>query len=288
MPSRVVALFEPVGVPHARLVSPGSPVVLASDLGATRGDGVFETIGVVAGRPQALRLHLDRFARSARLLELPDPDRRAWTKAIREVVAALPPTGEAFVKIVLTRGDEGGDGTPTGWLLGAPAPDHTNARTEGIGVVLLEAGRSAGTAQQAPWLLLGAKTLSYAANRAMLREAQRRGADDALLLSTDGLLLEGPTSTVVLRTGDRLRTTPPEFGVLPGTTQADVFRFAATRGFTCAVEPLTTADLQRADAAWLASSGRLMAPIRAVDDTPRPIDAPLTADLNAWLLARLK
>lgn len=289
MASRVVALFDPAARAgaHARLVPSDAPALLATDLGATRGDGVFETVGVVDGRPQALQLHLDRFVRSARMLDLPEPDARQWTAAIRDVTAALPATGESTVKIVLTRGDEGGDGTPTGWLVGATAPDHGRARTVGVAVVLLEAGRAAGTAERAPWLLLGAKTLSYAVNRAMLREAASRGADDALLVSSDGLLLEGPTSTVVLRTGDRLRTTPPEFGVLPGTTQADAFRFAADRGLACSVEPLTEHDLHQADAAWLASSGRLMAPIRAVDGTPRVIDGQLTAQMNAWLLDRI-
>lgn len=288
MPTRIVALFDPTGGAgtHARRVPPDSPAVLATDLGATRGDGVFETIGVVDGRPQALQLHLDRLVRSARMLDLPQPDARPWAAAVREVIAALPTTGESTVKVVLTRGDEGGDGTPTGWLIGATAPEHTGARTFGVGVVLLEAGRAAGTAERAPWLLLGAKTLSYAVNRALLREAARRGADDALLVSSDGLLLEGPTSTVVLRTGDHLRTTPPELGVLPGTTQADVFRFAATRGFTCSVEPLTPLDLQRADAAWLASSGRLMAPISAVDGAERAVDRSFSAEVNAWLLDR--
>lgn len=285
MPSRVVALLDPAGA-GPRIVPEDGPIVLGTDLGATRGDGVFETIGVVDGRPQALQLHLDRFGRSARMLQLPQPDPHLWTAAIRHVIAALPAVGEAFVKIVLTRGDEGGDGTPAGWLVGAPSPDHTAARTDGVAIVLLEAGRASTTAGRAPWLLLGAKTLSYAVNRAVLREASRRGADDALLLSSDGLLLEGPTSTLVVREGDRLRTTPPELGVLPGTTQADVFRFARARGLTGSVEPLTPLDLQRADAAWLASSGRLMVPIRAVDGRARPVDRALTADFNARLLAR--
>ena len=59
-----------------------------------------------------------------------------------------------------------------------------------------------------PWLLAGAKTLSYAVNMAALRHAERRGAGDVIFVGSDGLILEGPRSTVVIATerGRRTRT----------------------------------------------------------------------------------
>ena len=283
MAPRVVALLDPDRT--ARIVPADAPAVSAIDLGATRGDGIFETISVGRGRPQALEAHLDRFAHSARMLDLPEPDRAAWAAAIRTVVDALPPAEEAFVKTVLTRGIEGGD-APTGWLVAEHAPDHSAVRRDGVRVVLLERGTVSLLPARAPWLLLGAKTLSYAVNRAAIREAHRRGADDVVFVSTDGLLLEGPSSTLIVRTGDRLVTPPTAFGVLAGTTQGDLFRFAEASGLVTAVESLTPADLLDADAAWLVSSVRHAAPVRGVDGEPLRIDAELSAAMNAFLLAR--
>ena len=62
------------GAPAVRLVEPRSPIIEPMDFGVTRGDGVFETISVGGGRPQALEPHLARLQRSAAMLELPAPD----------------------------------------------------------------------------------------------------------------------------------------------------------------------------------------------------------------------
>jgi 4-amino-4-deoxychorismate lyase len=137
-----------------------------------------------------------------------------------------------------------------------------------------------------PWLLAGAKTLSYAVNRAAFREAARRDADDALFLSSDGYLLEGPVSTLVMTSGDRMVTPRTDLGILAGTTQADIFRFAEQRGYTTSYELLTPQDLAEADAAWLVSSVRHAAPIRSVDGVDRGVDAELSDAINTFLRTR--
>lgn len=255
------------------------------DLGITRGDGVFETITVVDGRPQALEAHLARFSRSAAMLDLPAPDPDAWRQAIEAVCARLDPVREAFAKTVLTRGVEGTD-RPTGWVYAAPSVDSTAARTEGISVVVLDRGYRHDVERTSPWLLQGAKTLSYAVNMAALREAARRGADDALFVSSDGYVLEGTRANLILKVGDRLVTPRTDIGILAGTTQADVFRFAEQAGIETAYELVTLADLRAADALWLVSSVRQAAPIRSVNGDTRAIDADLTDRINEFLLAR--
>ncbi|RPE79177.1 4-amino-4-deoxychorismate lyase [Curtobacterium sp. PhB137] len=255
------------------------------DLGITRGDGVFETITVVDGRPQALEAHLARFGRSAAMLDLPAPDPDAWRQAIEAVCARLDPVREAFAKTVLTRGVEGTD-RPTGWVYAAPSVDSTAARTEGISVVVLDRGYRHDVERTSPWLLQGAKTLSYAVNMAALREAARRGADDALFVSSDGYVLEGTRANLILKVGDRLVTPRTDIGILAGTTQADVFRFAEQAGIETAYELVTLADLHAADALWLVSSVRQAAPIRSVNGDARAIDADLTDRINEFLLAR--
>ena len=270
--------------PH-RFADPDADALRVLDLGVTRGDGVFETMGVHGGRAQAVDAHLNRLARSASLLELPQPDREAWAAATIAVAERLPADREAYVKLVYTRGVEG-TGRPTGWVLGEPSPDHTAARTAGIGVAVLDRGYAHDVSGTAPWLLQGAKTLSYAVNRAAVREAQRRGADDVLFISSDGYLLEGATSSLLLRIGDRLVTPSTSLGILAGTTQADAFRFGRARELTTSYELLKRDALDGADGLWLLSSVRNAAPVRAVDGADRPIDAAFTAELNAFLLGR--
>ena len=290
MPDRVLAVLTApetggeVAEPF-RFADPTAPLLNVLDLGATRGDGVFETIGVGSGRAQALDPHLARLARSAAMLELPEPDEAAWRSAVVAVAERLADHREAFVKLVYTRGIEG-TARPTGWVLGAPSPDNSGPRTNGVRVVVLDRGLPHDSVGELPWLLQGAKTLSYAVNMAALREAKRRGADDALFVSADGYLLEGPTSNLVLRRGDRLITPSTSLGILAGTTQAEAFRFARSRGMTTSYELLPKEALESADALWLLSSVRNAAPIRSIDGVERPIDAEFTAALNAHLLAR--
>lgn len=265
-----------------RLTDPATPALTVTELAATRGDGVFETVSLFGGRPIKARRHLERMAASARLLDLPPQDAAVWDAALRAVAAAVDAPDEGWVKLVLSRGVEGAD-RPTGWAFATASAPMTAARESGLRVVLLDRGYPSDVAATSPWLLQGAKTISYAINRAAFREAARRDADDVVFVSSDGLLLEGPTSTLVLRSGDTLRTPPADLGILAGTTQAEMFAWAPTRGLATRVERLTAADLAAADAAWLVSSVRLAAPIRAVDGVARPIDAGLTAAFNAHL-----
>lgn len=270
-----------------RRVAARDAVLPVTDLSATRGDGVFETVLVVDGTPQALEEHLDRFARSAALLDLPEPSRDLWRRAVLTAAAELGVLRpRAAIKFVLSRGDEAGDGVGTGWLLGFAPSAAPAAPPAAIDVVLLDRGYRHDVAQTSPWLLQGAKTLSYAVNMAALREARRRGAQDVVFVSSDGFVLEGPTSTLVARIDGEYVTPPTDLGILPGTTQADVF--AALRGWgeRTATRRLTVPDLLGADAAWLCSSTRGAAAVRSIDGAGFAVDEALTARLRDHLDAR--
>ncbi len=276
------ALPHEANAPAFHLVDPDKPVLSALDQGATRGDGIFETIGVGGGHPQALEHHLRRFERGAAALDLPAPDLDAYRAAIATAVAALPDVPEASAKVVMTRGVEG-DGRPSGWVYAEAAKDFSAVREAGVAVVLLDRGMRHDVEQTSPWLLAGAKTLSYAANLAALREAARRGADDVVFVSSDGYLLEGPTSSLLVRSGDTLWTPGTGIGVLDGTTQANAFRYAEALGLETAFRLAEVAQLQSADAAWLVSSIRRAVPIHTVEGRSLPVDREFTAGMNAFL-----
>jgi 4-amino-4-deoxychorismate lyase len=265
------------------------PQVNVMDLGVTRGDGIFESISVAAGHPQALEAHLARLAHSANLLDLPAPDLDVWRAAVIAAIGAHTAeqgdAAELYAKLVMTRGIEGTE-KPTGWVYVSGIPDFRAARSAGIRVVTLDRGYRHDVAQTSPWLLQGAKTLSYAVNRAVLREAARRGADDVIFVSSDGFVLEGPSSSVILRHGDRIRTPGTDQGILAGTTQASVFAFFAERGNSTSYERIRAEELTTADAVWLVSSVRQAAPVRQLDGVELDVDTDLAAALNGFLLAR--
>ncbi|UWF77081.1 MULTISPECIES: aminodeoxychorismate lyase [Microbacterium] len=264
-------------------VDPSAPALSVGELSTQRGDGVFESIGVIDRHAQEVEPHVQRLAHSAKLCDLPAPNLEQWRQAVQRAASACPP-GEAVIKLILSRGVEHGP-APTAWATAAPAPDFSAVRRDGVRVVTLDRGYDLGAAERAPWLLLGAKTLSYAVNMAALREARRRGADDAVFVTSDGYVLEAPTASLIIRTGDRFLTPAPSGGILHGTTQLSVYEWLEKQGFQAEYATLTASDLAKADAAWLVSSIRLAAPITAVDGAPLPTDPDLTASLNAYLLS---
>lgn len=264
-------------------VDPSAPALTVGELSTQRGDGIFESIGVVDGHAQEVEPHLQRLAHSAAICELPEPNLAQWREAVRRAQAASG-DGEAVIKLILSRGVEHGP-TPTAWVTVAPAADFTTPRTEGIAVAVLDRGYSIDLPERAPWLLLGAKTLSYAVNMAAIREAKRRGADDAVFVSSDGYVLEAPTASLIIRRGETFVTPAPNGGILHGTTQLSLFDHLAAQGAETAYETLPVSALHEADAAWLVSSVRLAAPITAVDGRSIPVDAELTASFNRYLLS---
>jgi 4-amino-4-deoxychorismate lyase len=239
---------------------------------------------VVDGGTPWLDAHLERLARSAGLLDLADPGAAAWRALAEATLRDWDPGEEGVLRLFLTRGL--GDGTtPSAVALLAPVPvDVRRQRSEGISVVTLGLGIPAGFRREAPWLLGGAKTLSYAVNMAAVRHAQRHGADDVVFTSLEGRILEGPTSTVVWAADGELRTPPLDTGILPGTTQARLFARAADAGWPTAVVPGTVPDLLAADAVWLLSGIRGAAVVRKLDGVALG-DAGLTERVRK-LLAR--
>ncbi|MBD8044609.1 aminodeoxychorismate lyase [Arthrobacter sp. Sa2BUA2] len=283
-----VLVFLDTAFPAGRVADASVPQLLATDLGATRGDGVFESMLAVDGHPRKLASHLARMAGSAAALRLEFPPPERWEPAIRTALAEFARVygdQQAVVKLLLTRGPEGA-GQPTAWVQASPVPPSAaEQRRTGLDVLLLDRGYDSTVAERAPWLLLGSKTLSYAVNMASIRYAHEHGADDVIFTSSDGLVLEGPTSTVVLaevKDGVKTLLTPElESGILPGTTQSALFDAAAKSGWQLGYGPLQPDRLHQADGVWLVSSIRLLAPVRSIDGKAIPVSRELTAELAA-------
>ena len=181
---------------------PGTPLLHADDLAAVRGDGVFETLLVRDGAACLVESHLQRLTQSAKLMDLPEPDLPSWRRAIEVATRqwAAGTADEGALRLIYSRGRESGS-APTAYVMVNAVPERVAAvRRDGLAAVTLDRGLPANGIDAMPWLLAGAKTLSYAVNMAALRHAARQGAGDVIFVSSDGYILEGPRSTVVIAT----------------------------------------------------------------------------------------
>lgn len=267
------------------VVEADEPVATADNYGLTRGDGCFEatlvrTAADGVSTVDHLEAHLDRLAHSVACLGIQGaPERRQWQATIAEVVSRWDTPGEALLKLVLTRGREFvAQAPPHAQVLLTELDAATIAERDGIAVVSLNRGCPLGVFADAPWLLGGVKSVSYAVNMAARREAASRGAADALFVTTDGYALEGPTSALVWAVGGELVSTRVEgTGILASITQATLFQAAAAAGITCRYDVIPAVELPSTDGAWLLSSVRGVAPIRTLDGREMPYDAGLSA-----------
>lgn len=288
------ALFAPAGQEPAsdadlvRLVDPRTPLVSPFDYAVTRGDGVFEATTVWKGFPVSLENHLHRLAHSAAMMDMPAPNETAFRRAIDVMSAAYDdPQPGPLLRILVSRGmdrDTGvglatageGDAGPHVWMFLDPqGAQHSVAP---ITMATLSRGYRSDIAGRAPWLLNGAKTLSYAINMAAHRECDRRGVDDALFVTEDGFTLECPNSSIVARYGDELVTPDPSIGILHGTTQREMFAYAMQEGGRARyLRRLPLAQLREADRLYMVHGGWVI-PVRELDGRAYDVD---TAEIDA-------
>ncbi len=271
-------VIDVLGLAEPRIRPVDEPMIYADDLAAVRGDGVFETLMLRGGTVHNLERHARRFERSAAMLDLPAPDLERWVEATQLAAKTFTEADEAALRWVYSRGRESST-VPTGWITVAPVGAKVlNARANGVRVMTAERGFSLDVSNDSPWALIGAKTLSYAANMAALRTAAARGFDDVIFVIGTGdeaRVLEGPTSSVIAVRGNRILTPPADEGILAGTSQASLFSLAEESGWEVGYSPLTVGDLRAADGVWLLSSVRIQARVTAIDgrDMPRPEQA---------------
>jgi branched-chain amino acid aminotransferase len=237
-----------------------------TDEGLVRGDGVFEVVRIYAGGAFALEDHYRRLARSAQTSRLP-VDLDALRSEVDALLAAAAP-GDCALRIMCTRG-----GRRLALLQEVPAFPAT--------AVLAPV-------TYAPTRVLdGVKTLSYGANMLCTRLAQEQGADEALLVTPHGRVLEGPTSAFFHVRDGRLLTPPLEDHILDSITRRRILA-------TVDVEerPTSLDDLRAADEAFLASTFKEVLPVHeiigvAAFAAPGPVSQRVAAALGERIAAEL-
>lgn len=252
------------------LCSPEEPVVRADDEALLRGRAAFETLRVYSGRPFRLEAHLDRLVASAESIGLP-PVARAEMGELGSLVLPAAGRDDAVLRLVWTAGPV--EGPPAGLALLSSIPDWIEGvRARGARAVSLLGVRAA-----VPWLLPGVKSTSYAVNMAAEAEAKRRGAEEAIFVDADRVVLEGTVTNVWWRRGETLHTPALDLGVLAGVTRAALAELAPSCGYRVEEGTYVLDDLLRADEAFTSSSVREVMPISEIDR--RPLERGPAADV---------
>jgi 4-amino-4-deoxychorismate lyase len=240
------------------LVAPDDPAIRADDEALLRGRAAFETLRVYGGRPFRLEAHLDRLEGSAIAIGLPAVERDELAR-LAQLVLAEAGGADAVLRLVWTAGPV--EGPPAGLALLSEIPDWIEAvRARGARAVSLLGVRAA-----VPWLLPGVKSTSYAVNMAAEAEAKRRGAEEAIFVDGDGIVLEGTVTNVWWRTGETLHTPSLELGILAGVTRAALLELAPRAGYEVVEGTFTLQTLREADEAFTSSSVREVLPLVEID-----------------------
>jgi branched-chain amino acid aminotransferase len=250
---------------RGQVMSADEARVAATDHGLTVGDGVFETCKIVDGRTFALGRHLRRLARSARMLRLECPERDVVRAAVDELLAATGPLSLGRLRVTVT---------------GGPGPLGSDRGTAALTLILAVTSASPWpdriSVVTVPWrrnersAVAGAKTTSYAENVVALQAAHDRGAHEALMANTGGMLCEGTGSNVVVERGGMLVTPPLSSGCLAGITRELLLEWAADDGLPVVEDDVTLDDLAAAPEVLLTSSTRDVQHVSEVDGRPVP------------------
>jgi branched-chain amino acid aminotransferase len=241
----------------------GEAMVPLRDDGLYRGDGAFEVIRLYGGRPFALGDHLDRLQRSGAAIQL-EFDRAALEREIETLLGELG-DADGQLRLIVTRGGRR-------LAMTEPIPPHADS-------IRLA------TVTYCPTVILnGVKSLSYAANMQATRLAQAQGADEAVLVQPDGIVLEPPTSSVFwVSPQGSLRTPALDNGVLESIT-----RDRLVKALDVEEGAWPVADLRAAQEAFLASTTREIQAVAAIDGTDLPeVPGPRTREAQESFAATL-
>ncbi len=249
MTARVTPV-EPVALVDGRRTPLADARLAVTDDGVARGDGAFETVGVWNGRPFRLAEHLDRLERSLAAVALPACDRELLQREAAHLLADVDADGALRIYVTAS-------GTRVVTLSPPPVrPDPAHLQP-----------------QPAPWIRplgsfepAGAKTMSYLPNMAATRRAQRDGADDALLVSLEGWVLEGPTFAVLWAADGQLYSAPVDLGIVDSISRRTVLELAPDAGIAVVEQPRPLDHLLAADEVMICSAVRPLLPIRRIGD----------------------
>ena len=251
---------------NGRFVERGEAAAPALDRGLLYGYGLFETMRSYGGRVFRLEEHYRRLCEGAAVLDLPPP--AFALDDLRVAIDALlreNGLGDAYLRLTVTAGPAPDDGgaSPSVLLVARPLSGYPpDLYQRGMAAVTSASRRNEASS------LSRVKSLNYLDNLLAREEARRKGADEAILLNTRGLVAEGSASNVFLIGSEGLLTPSIESGALPGITRAAVLELAPAAGLPCAECDVEATTLAGAAEAFLTNSIMGVMPLTRLDGQP--------------------
>jgi branched-chain amino acid aminotransferase len=239
------------------------------DHGFLYGEGVYETLRTYQRVPFLFERHARRLRQSAALMALTVPFADAeLLQAMERTTAAHPGLDEAYIRVLLTRGvgeltyNPAACPTPTLVIIVKPFPAPPAwTFTKGIKIALVAVRRNHPLALN-PMI----KSNNLLNNALAMQEAIKRGADEALMQNQAGDLAECSQSNFFIVRNGAVLTPPLGAGLLPGITREFVLELANELAIPAREAPLTPADLETADEAFITGTTREVTPVTAVDE----------------------
>lgn len=263
----------PIVFLNGRWVPEKEALIPANDRGFLLGDAVFETLRLYRGAYFRFDEHYRRLVGGAAVLRIPVPSRDAVADIARGL-ARRNRIRDGSLRITVTRGPGGrglgtrGAGPPTVVATLRPLGADWEAEVERGWAII-----TARTPHPAPGAM-PARVKSQNRLHAILArlEAEDVNADDALLLSPEGFVAEGPTWNIFWRAGQRLQTPALDLGILPGITRAVISEIAPDLGFPVEEGRWPRFALEQADELFATLSSFGPVALRSLDG--RPLDPP--------------
>jgi branched-chain amino acid aminotransferase len=250
------------------------------------GSGVFEGIRCYETRrgPAVFRLadHLARFENSAKVLGMDLPFSVGEIRSATHELIAANGIASCYVRPIAFYG-YGELGVAT-----SGNPVEVAIISFPWGAYLGEEGQRSGiTAKISSWERVGPNVIPHVAKatgiylNSMLAttEARQGGYDEAIMLSRDGYVADGPGENIFVVQDGRLRTPPLAMSILPGITRDTIMRLAGTLGHEVEEALLIRTDLYLADEVFMVGTAAEVTPVRAVDDREVGV-GPVTLELQ--------
>lgn len=280
---------DPFVYVDGEFISKHEAKVSVFDHGLLYGDGIFEGIRVYDGVVFKLDAHLDRLYRSAKAMWLTIPlAKEAMKTAVLETLRRNR-YRDSYIRLLVTRGKGDLGVNPKNCPKASVViiniqvePMHGHGLKNGISTIIASIRRQApdSTSHEI-------KSLNYLNSVLATLEANRQGADDAIILDQRGFVAEATGTTLVAVCDGALHAPPLTASILDSITRRFILDMARELGFQVQEVDMTPFQLLMAEEVFLCGTMGEITPVRSINDqavgskTPGPVTKQLIAEYKS-------